>query len=173
MPVRLSNSRRRFLATPIKLSTPSASTGEGVVAKRVSSLYEPGKRSGSWVKLPCKQAGKFVIGGFRPAGKGFSVLLLGRFDSDGDFRFSGKLRHGFDGISRQAVFDAIMRLRTLSCAFDDLPNCRADGFDENVTPEEMDSFIWVRPEVELAVKYSERTRLGNLRHPEFAGERLG
>src|SRR5438045_1748071 len=32
---------------------------EGVVAKREDSLYEPGKRSGAWVKVPLKQTGTF------------------------------------------------------------------------------------------------------------------
>lgn len=36
---------------------------EGVVAKRVNSRYEAGKRSGAWLKLPLKQQSVFVIGG--------------------------------------------------------------------------------------------------------------
>jgi len=36
---------------------------EGVVAKRTESFYEPGKRSGAWVKMPIKQTGTFVLGG--------------------------------------------------------------------------------------------------------------
>jgi ATP dependent DNA ligase domain len=72
---------------------------EGVVAKRVNSLYEPGKRSGSWVKRSCKQSCQFVVVGYRPAGKSFSVLLVGKFDT-GKLRFAGKLRHGFDTPSR-------------------------------------------------------------------------
>jgi ATP-dependent DNA ligase len=38
---------------------------EGVVAKRLESVYEPGKRSGAWRKLPLKPKGEFVIGGYR------------------------------------------------------------------------------------------------------------
>jgi DNA ligase D-like protein (predicted ligase) len=139
---------------------------EGVVAKRVKSFYEPGKRSGSWVKLPCKQGGKFVVGGFRPAGKSFDLLLVGKFDGV-KLKFAGKVRYGFDALGRQQVFDAIKTLFSRKCAFANLPNCKADPFDENVTPEEMPSFIWLRPEVELAVEYSEWTRMGSLRHPAF------
>ena len=108
---------------------------EGVVAKRVKTFYEAGKRSGPWVKLPCKQSGKFVVGGFRPAGKSFSLLLVGKFDGV-RFTFAGKVRHGFDGPSRQRAFDAVKRLRTTACAFDNIPNCKADPFDEGVTPDE-------------------------------------
>ncbi len=49
----------------------------------------------------------------------------------------------------------------------DLPNCKADPFDEMVTPEEMDSFIWVRPEIPVEIAYSEWTRMRCLGHPEF------
>jgi ATP-dependent DNA ligase len=44
---------------------------------------------------------------------------------------------------------------------------KTDAFDENVTPEEMSSFWWVNPQFEVAVQYSEWTRFGSLRHPEF------
>lgn len=140
---------------------------EGVVAKRVKSLYEAGKRSGSWVKLPCKQgASKFLVGGFRPSGKTFSVLLVGQFDGDG-LRFAGKVRSGFDTSNRQRVFDAVKRLVIPHCPFDNLPNVKADAFDENVTPDEMASFTWVEPELELVVEFAELTRMGTLRHAEF------
>ncbi len=58
---------------------------------------------------------------------------------------------------------------TRSCLFANLPNCKTDPFDEMVTPEEMDSFILVRPKVSVEVAFSERTRMRCLRHPEFAG----
>ena len=40
--------------------------GEGVVAKRLSSRYEPGKRSGAWSKKRINMGQEFVIGGFTP-----------------------------------------------------------------------------------------------------------
>jgi bifunctional non-homologous end joining protein LigD len=39
---------------------------EGVVAKRTSSRYEPGKRSRSWVKVKFNRRQEFVIGGYKP-----------------------------------------------------------------------------------------------------------
>lgn len=38
---------------------------EGVIAKRKGSLYEPGKRSGSWLKYKINKSQEFVIGGYR------------------------------------------------------------------------------------------------------------
>jgi bifunctional non-homologous end joining protein LigD len=43
---------------------------EGVVAKRKGSLYEPGRRSGAWLKYKINHSQEFVIGGY-PAGNPF------------------------------------------------------------------------------------------------------
>jgi len=39
---------------------------EGIVAKRRTSLYEPGKRSGAWLKYRINKGQEFVIGGYVP-----------------------------------------------------------------------------------------------------------
>ena len=136
------------------------------MAKRADSLYEPGKRSGAWVKLPLKQTGKFVLGGYRCI-DGIAVLLVGRHEG-GKFRFAGKVTQGIRGPApfRNAAPDHLALKQWL---FVDLPNAKADPFGENVTPEEMPLFIWVRPEIELKVAFTERTRIGALRHAQVAG----
>jgi len=47
---------------------------EGVIAKRRDSKYEPGERSGAWVKLKLDKQQEFVVGGFRPNGKAVDAL---------------------------------------------------------------------------------------------------
>ena len=37
---------------------------EGLVAKRLNSLYESGRRSGAWVKFKITKSQEFVIGGY-------------------------------------------------------------------------------------------------------------
>jgi hypothetical protein len=37
---------------------------EGVVAKRRDSLYEPGLRTGAWLKMRVNRGQEFVIGGY-------------------------------------------------------------------------------------------------------------
>jgi bifunctional non-homologous end joining protein LigD len=37
---------------------------EGVIAKRKGSIYEPGQRSGAWLKYKINQLQEFVIGGY-------------------------------------------------------------------------------------------------------------
>jgi bifunctional non-homologous end joining protein LigD len=58
----------RFVAAVWKLG------GEGVVGKRLDFRYEPGKRSGAWVKVRLNLGQEFVIGGFTPGAIGFDWL---------------------------------------------------------------------------------------------------
>ena len=37
---------------------------EGIIAKRKDSLYEPGRRSGAWLKYKIARSQEFVIGGY-------------------------------------------------------------------------------------------------------------
>jgi bifunctional non-homologous end joining protein LigD len=50
---------------------------EGVVGKRINSLYEPGERSGNWIKHRTNREQEFVIGGYIPSAQGFDSLLVG------------------------------------------------------------------------------------------------
>jgi ATP-dependent DNA ligase len=51
---------------------------EGVVGKRIGSIYEPGKRSGAWIKHRTNRDQEFVIGGCIPVSHGFDALARGR-----------------------------------------------------------------------------------------------
>src|SRR6266403_2273360 len=39
---------------------------EGLIGKQRNSVYEPGRRSGAWIKLKCVNEQEFVIGGYTP-----------------------------------------------------------------------------------------------------------
>jgi bifunctional non-homologous end joining protein LigD len=70
------------------LATIQAHGLEGIVAKRKGSLYEPGERSGTWVKFKCGIKESFVIGGYIPVrstGVDVGALLVGRHDEDGSY----------------------------------------------------------------------------------------
>jgi bifunctional non-homologous end joining protein LigD len=54
--------------------------GEGVVAKRLSSRYESGKRSGAWTKMRINVGQESVIGGFIPGSNGIDALVVGFFE---------------------------------------------------------------------------------------------
>ncbi len=79
---------------------------EGIVAKRLRTAYEPGQRSGSWVKQRLNRAQEFVIGGYRPGTMGFDSLLIG-FYRHGELRYCASCRNGFVAATRREVFDRI------------------------------------------------------------------
>ena len=53
---------------------------EGVVGKRIDSTYEPGERSGAWIKLRTNLEQEFVSGGYSPGARGFDALLVGVYE---------------------------------------------------------------------------------------------
>jgi ATP-dependent DNA ligase len=55
---------------------------EGVIAKRLTSLYEPGRRSGVWVKMRINKGQELVIGGYVRSGKNFDSLIVGYHEGD-------------------------------------------------------------------------------------------
>ena len=54
---------------------------EGVVGKRIDSTYEPGERSGAWIKHRANREQEFVIGGYIPGAHGFDALLVGVYEN--------------------------------------------------------------------------------------------
>jgi bifunctional non-homologous end joining protein LigD len=47
------------------------------VGKPIDSAYEPGERSGAWIKHRTNLEQEFVIGGYIPGARGFDALLVG------------------------------------------------------------------------------------------------
>ncbi len=76
---------------------------EGLIGKQRGSKYEPGRRSGAWIKLKSLNEQEFVIGGYTPpAGsrKHFGAILVGYYDNgkkgrDNRLKFAGKVGSGF------------------------------------------------------------------------------
>jgi len=70
---------------------------EGLVAKRLNSVYESGRRSGAWVKFKLTKSQEFVIGGYTlPEGgrKYFGSLLVG-YQSPDELVYAGRVGTGF------------------------------------------------------------------------------
>jgi len=134
---------------------------EGIMAKRRDGPYEPGARSGSWLKIRINLRDEFVIGGWTRGSGGrratFGALLLGQY-VDGRLHYVGKAGTGF---SRGALRNIRSRLEAIES--------ERNPFAED--PGERDS-SWVRPELVCEVKFAERTEEG-LRFPVFLGMRDG
>jgi bifunctional non-homologous end joining protein LigD len=132
---------------------------EGVVAKRLDSRYEAGKRSDAWVKVKFSARQEFVVGGFKPSDTDFDSLLVGYYD-DGKLRFAGKVRAGFTPHLRRTVFERIAPLRTGRCPFINLPSGKTSHWGEGVTADEMETLQWVRPMQVVEASFTEWTRYG-------------
>src|SRR5205085_12117175 len=97
---------------------------EGIIGKQRNSGYEPGRRSGTWIKLKCVTEQEFVIGGFTPpagARKHFGALLVGYFDRD-KLRFAGKVGTGFDTKLLSSLHKKMRAEERSTCPFADLPS---------------------------------------------------
>ena len=74
---------------------------EGIMAKKLDSPYEPGRRSGVWVKVKNHDRQEFVIGGWLEGeGKrtGYpGALLVGYYDKE-RFEYAGKVGTGFTDV---------------------------------------------------------------------------
>ena len=82
---------------------------EGVVGKRIGSTYEPGERSGAWIKHRTNREQEFVIGGYIPGAHGFDALLVGVYENK-KFIFVAKVKNGFVPRIRDEIFPALKRV---------------------------------------------------------------
>ena len=67
---------------------------EGIVGKQIDSVYEPGERSGAWIKLRTNMEQEFVIGGYIPGARGFDALLVGVYENK-ELKFVAKVKNRF------------------------------------------------------------------------------
>src|SRR5258706_8998886 len=92
---------------------------EGLIAKRKGSLYEPGRRTGAWLKYKLNRSQEFVIGGYTP-GNPFDALIVGYHEGK-VLKFAAKVRNGFVPHVRREVFQKFKNLTTDKCPFANLP----------------------------------------------------
>lgn len=137
---------------------------EGVVSKRVSSLYRPGRRSPDWLKSPHRRTISVVIGGWRPestdpSGRRLGAVLVGLPEPDG-LRFVGRVGAGLAGTAGAAL---LRRLGGLEA--DQSP------FDAPVPAEDAVGARWVQPVLVADVQSLGLGSQGRLRQPAWKGLR--
>lgn len=143
---------------------------EGIVGKRKDSHYEPGKRSGAWIKYRLNLGQEFVIGGFTPGPHGLDAVIVGYYRDD-ELIYVARTRNGFVPASRRSLFENLRPLVTLECPFVNLPEIRKARWGEALTAEKMKKCVWVRPELVAQIEFLEWTHADHLRHSKFAGLR--
>ena len=143
---------------------------EGVVGKRKDSLYQPGKRSGAWIKYRVNRGQEFVIGGYFPGPHGFDSLIVGYYDGE-KLMYVARTRNGFVQASRRQVFSKLKHLVTPACPFVNLPETRRSRFGEELNAEKMKKAVWLKPEAVAQIEFLEWTEGDRLRHSKFVGLR--
>jgi bifunctional non-homologous end joining protein LigD len=143
---------------------------EGVIAKRKDSLYQPGRRTGAWVKYRINRGQEFVIGGYFPGPHGFDSIIAGYYEGK-DLKYVARTRNGFVAASRRQVFSKLKHLVTPECPFVNLPETKKSRFGEELNAEKMKKAVWLKPEIVAQIEFLEWTESDHLRHSKFVGLR--
>ena len=142
---------------------------EGLIGKQRNSVYEPGRRSGAWVKLKRVNEQEFVIGGYTPpqgARKHFGAILVGYYENN-KLVFAGKVGTGFTAKSLSMFHKKFQKEARDDCPFVDLPSRQNGQWVLGITPSMMKKMHWVNPKFVAQIKFAEWTRDGKLRAPVF------
>ncbi|HWY55426.1 MAG TPA: non-homologous end-joining DNA ligase [Terriglobales bacterium] len=143
---------------------------EGIVGKRRDSLYEPGKRTGAWIKYRVNRGQELVIGGYVLGPHGFDSLIVGYYRGK-DLIYVARVRNGFVPASRRQVFEKIRPLASSTMPFANLPDTHKSRWGAELTAEKMKDCVWLRPEAVAQIEFLERTEADRLRHSKFVALR--
>lgn len=127
---------------------------EGIVSKRVDSVYLPGRRSPAWIKTPLRQNTEVVVAGWTPGAGGFAAsfgsLVMGAHDETGRLVYIGNVGTGFTQAARRVLRGTLDEITVSASPFEQTPPEAAAG-----------GWHWVRPIL-----------VGDVEYREFSGERL-
>jgi len=143
---------------------------EGLVAKRLDSVYESGQRSGAWRKMRINREQEFVIGGYTPGARNFDALIFGCYQ-DGRLLYVARTRNGFTPASREQLYRRFQELESSECPFVNLPEPGRGRWGEGLTAEKMRECRWLKPVLVGRFQYLERTPDHHLRHARFVALR--
>jgi ATP-dependent DNA ligase len=141
---------------------------EGIVGKRRDSIYEPGKRTGAWIKHRVNRGQEFVIGGYFPGPLGIDSLIVSYYDGD-RLMYVARTRNGFVPASRRQVFSKLKHLVKPTCPSVNSPETKRSRFGEELNAERMKKAVWPRPEAVAQTEFLEWTEGEMLRHSKFVG----
>lgn len=145
---------------------------EGIMAKKLDSLYYSGGRSKEWLKMKANKRHEVVIGGYTQnegSNKSFSSLLVGVY-RNGMLHYTGKIGTGFSDKLQLGLIQKFKKLIR-----------KSNPFSENIDVNKPSRFrhnplnakaTWLKPELVCEVSYTEMTSDGVMRHPSFEGMRV-
>ena len=144
---------------------------EGVMAKRMGSVYQPGQRSRDWLKIKTEKRQEFIIGGYTKnegTNKLFSALLLGIMEN-GKFQFVSPVGTGFSKATQENILAELKPFKTKNCPFATVPEYNKPSRFRPNPPKA--SVTWVKPQLVAEIAYREMTPGGAIRQPSFKGLR--
>jgi bifunctional non-homologous end joining protein LigD len=135
---------------------------EGVVAKRLDSLYQPGARTREWVKVKRVARQELVVGGWMP-GKGkrsdsIGALLGGVYEPDGQLRYVGRVGSGFSDSELQRLSGLLAPLARAASPF-------------TIGEQPPMGARFCEPQLVIEVVFANWTARGNLRAATYKGLR--
>ena len=155
---------------PVLIQSVKAHGFEGLVAKRRNSPYEPGLRSGAWMKMRVNRGQEFVIGGYTRGTKTFDALVFGHYEGD-KLVYVARTRNGFTPATRAQLFRRFKGLEIAECPFVNLPEARSGRWGQGLTKAKMAECQWLKPVLVCQFEFLEWTADDHLRHSKFVGLR--
>jgi bifunctional non-homologous end joining protein LigD len=143
---------------------------EGLVAKRRNSRYEPGLRTGAWMKMRINRGQEFVVGGYTIGTRAFDALILGYYEGN-RLMYVARTRNGFTPAMRERLSKKFPPLETPECPFVNLPETRSGRWGQGLTKAKMAQCRWLKPVLVAQVEFLEWTADDHLRHTRFVGLR--
>jgi bifunctional non-homologous end joining protein LigD len=134
---------------------------EGVMAKEKNSLYLPGYRSESWLKIKHHKTEEGIIVGFtapRGTRSHFGALVLAQYRGNDELIFIGHTGTGFDHETLSSLYKKMRPLTTKTSPFKKKIPLNAP-------------ITWIKPKLVAELKFTEWTTGGVMRHPVFLGLR--
>jgi len=135
---------------------------EGIVSKRLTSRYHPGRRSKDWLKFAHRRRESYVVGGWRPETDSqdrLGAVLIGEPAADG-LRYRGKVGSGIAGRKAVVLREVLADLARSTNPFaDDVPKVDALGT------------TWVEPILVVDIESLGPSAQGRVRQPSYVGVR--
>ncbi|MDI9915195.1 ATP-dependent DNA ligase [Rhodococcus sp. IEGM 1379] len=136
---------------------------EGIVAKRLASVYLPGRRGSSWIKVKNWRTQEVVIGGWRTGqgnrSHGIGALLLG-IPGENGLSYVGRVGTGFTDRDLEKLLAVLKPLQQSE-----------NPFAEELPADDRKGAVWVSPELVGEVRFMDWTESSRLRHPSWRGIR--